>query len=372
MYDVDAILETPALLEPLRESIERDTPPPFLRSVKIKLTPRCNLTCVMCRYGKGLRLEELDSETWCRALDEMADLGCRKVHFSGGEVLIRKDFEDLVHRSATSGMKVTLTSNLTLLTKERAKALMRVKISSISTSLDGATSKMHESIRGIEGSFKRTLMGLDHLVTQRERRGRRTRLRVNFVMMRRNFTHYPGILRLAGERGATDVIPMPVDSRRTELRLSKRLIRFYNHEIAPEVYTLRAKYGFPLHSQMIYPFGTGSDAIRDASQGQYASTYYQRHACYAPYLHMFVAWDGCVYLCCMTNGRMKPLGNITHASVKDIFGGPRFQAVRATMMQARRPECHACDMYLHENRALATALPQPEAPAPIRLPLYGA
>ncbi|MCA9719555.1 MAG: radical SAM protein, partial [Myxococcales bacterium] len=212
MYDVPALLEEPALLEPLAASV-RGEPPRYLRSVKIKLTARCNLRCVMCRYGKGWSPPELAGARMLEVIDELAQLGCRKVHFSGGEVLVRRDFEALVGRAAAASLKVTFTSNLTLLDKARAKALMRHKISSISTSLDGATARVHERVRGIPGSFRRTLRALRLLARERARRGRRTRLRVNFVMMRDNFRDYPELITLAAEHGATDVVPMPVDSK---------------------------------------------------------------------------------------------------------------------------------------------------------------
>ncbi len=359
MYDISTIVGTPELLDPLAEAIGSGRPPPFLRSVKIKLTARCNLTCIMCRYGKGWRPPELEVGRWLELLPQMAALGCRKVHFSGGEVLVRPDFERIAAEAADAGLKVTLTSNLTLLTKARAKTLMRTKISSISTSLDGATAKMHESVRGIPGSFKRTLAAMGRIGREKERRGRRTRLRVNFVMMRRNVAHYPELIRIAAEHGATDVVPMPVDTKREDLRLSKQLIRRYNEDVAPAVAELRAHYGMPMDTRLIYPFGRRSDAIKSAVGGDYAADFYRDHNCYAPYLHMFVAWDGKVYLCCMTNGRIEPLGDLSTQSVEEVFHGPGFAAIRAQMLQSRLPSCHACDMYLDENEALSRVLPGP-------------
>ncbi len=363
MYDVPTILSTPEMVGPLADAIGFAAPPPFLRSVKIKLTARCNLTCIMCRYGKDWRPPELAEGRWLELLPQMAALGCRKVHFSGGEVLVRRDFERIVGAAAGAGIKVTLTSNLTLLTKERAKAIMRNKISSISTSLDGATARMHESVRGIPGSFKRTLKAMGRIGREKERRNRRTRLRVNFVMMRRNVAHYPQLVRIAAEHGATDVVPMPVDTKREELRLSKQLIRRYNEDIAPEVAQLRAHYGMPMDERLIYPFGRHNDAIKSSVQGHYAADFYREHNCYAPYLHMFIAWDGKVYLCCMTNGRIDPLGDLSTQSVEDVFHGEAFAAIRAEMLQSRLPSCHACDMYLEENEALSRVLPGPSGPS---------
>lgn len=364
MYDVESLTREPLLLEPLRRSVHEGAPPLFLRSAKIKLTARCNLRCVMCKYGRGWAPEELDGARFREVMDELAELGCRKVHFSGGEVLARRDFESIAGRAAEVGMKVTLTSNLTLLTKDRAKALMRHKISSVSTSLDGADAKTHERVRRIEGSFKKTLRGMRFIGRERARRGRRTRLRVNFVMMRSNFRCYPELIRIAVDSGATEVHPMPVDSKSDELRLSKRMIREYNAEIAPRVREVRERLGLRLDPQLIYPFGRAHLEVVESAQGRYAGGYYRDHLCYAPYTHMFVAWDGNVYLCCMTNGRIESLGNLGSESVRDVFLGERFEAIRRGMEAARLPSCHACDMFTSENRALERALGQEPAQAP--------
>src|SRR5690606_11604063 len=105
----------------------------------------------------------------------------------------------LAAHAADTGMKVTLTSNLTLLTKPRAKALSKIRLSSISTSLDGASPKMHDSIRGVPGSFRRTLAALSAI--ERFRKRERPRIRINFVMMRKNFRDYPALVELGAELG---------------------------------------------------------------------------------------------------------------------------------------------------------------------------
>lgn len=363
MYDVDAIAEEPLLLAPLARSVREGTPPIYLRSAKIKLTARCNLRCVMCKYGRGWDPGELGGERFADVMDELAAFGCQKVHFSGGEVLARRDFEDIAGRAADAGMKVTLTSNLTLLTKDRAKALMRHKISSVSTSLDGSTAKIHERVRRIDGSFRRTLDGMARIARERARRNRRTRLRVNFVMMRDNFRCYPELIRVAMEHGATSVHPMPVDTKDERLRLNKRLIREYNEEIAPRVQEVRAHYGLSTDEQDVFPFGRAKLHVVASASGEYAGGYYAEKLCYAPYSHMFVAWDGNFYLCCMTNGRIEPLGNVGTESVPEIFQGERFQQIRRGMEAARLPSCHACDMFLRENRRLETALEALQEPA---------
>jgi radical SAM protein with 4Fe4S-binding SPASM domain len=360
MYDVDSLIREPLLLEPLRRSVHEGAPPAYLRSAKIKLTARCNLTCVMCKYGRGLNLPELDGARFITIVQQMAALGCRKVHFSGGEVLARKDFESIAAAAADARLKVAFTSNLTLLTPERAKALMRIKLGSVSTSLDGARAKVHDLVRGIPGSFKKTTRAIERLSQERERRGRRTRLRVNFVMMRENHTEYPALIDLCASLGVTELHPMPVDDKTAgSRRLSRRFIEHYNEAIAPVVLDKRKAAGFSVEPRFVYPWGVTKRDLDESISGDYAQGYYAERLCYAPWTHVFVAWDGKVYLCCMTNGRIAPLGDLSTQSMEDVWRGDAFQALRAQMVEQRLKDCHRCDMVTHDNRQLHDAVGMP-------------
>lgn len=358
MYDLEQLLSDEHVRAGLISAVRDGKPPPLLRSVKIKVTARCNLRCVMCKYGRGEKPPELDTARFLALIDELVDAGTRKVHFSGGEVFMRRDFIELAGRAAERNMKVAMTSNLTLLTKEKAKRLLHHKINSISTSLDGATRKSHEAVRGIPGSFKKTVNGIELLRAVRERRGQKTRLRVNFVMMRQNFRDYPKLLALAGDLGVTDVVPMPVDSSDVHVRLSKRLMREYNEAIAPEVHLLRERYGFSTHESLVYPFGRSAEELKASKRGRYAHGEYKKELCFAPWLHMFIAWNGLVYLCCMTNGKHEPVGDLSSQSVREVFCGERFEALRAAFLQERLKPCHRCDMMTKENRFIRARLPE--------------
>jgi MoaA/NifB/PqqE/SkfB family radical SAM enzyme len=221
----------------------------------------------------------------------------------------------------------------------------------------------------VPGSFKRTMRSLEWI--QRYRRHNRPRLRVNFVMMRENFRDYPELVALAGQLGALDVVAMPVDTKQKNLRLSQRLIREYNDQIAPAVRQQRQAFGMPITPERVYPFGRLKHELDQSDAGRYASGYYEGHLCYAPYLHAFIAWDGKVYLCCMTNGRIDPLGDVSQQSLREIFLGEPFQQIRRQMERARLPSCHHCDMLLAENRLLHAALgdPAPMAASGVKVPL---
>lgn len=353
MYALDELLHDPRRREALQRSL-LTLEPEELRCVKIKLTSRCNLRCQMCKYWKTEQETTLSTDQWRRVLDEMAGLGCRKVHFSGGEVFLRPDFLDLVEHAAGAGMKVNMTTNGTLLTKERVDRLARARPNSISLSLDGPRPRVHDRIRGLPGSFRRTTRAIRRLRAA----DRPPKIRVNFVLMRANFRHAPEMVDLARSLGAVEIHPMPVDEKgEPRNRLSRAQIRRYNEEIAPQVLQKRREHGFSTHPDLVYPFGVSDEDLRQARDGLYARGFYAQKACLAPWLHLFVAWDGESYLCCMTNGRMESLGNVNTEGVRAVFHGERMRTVRRAFLNGKpHPACHRCDMFLAENRKLHAAL----------------
>ena len=76
---------------------------PFFRPlmVKMKLLWECNLACAMCDYWRQGGSSPLSFGLVTRILDDLAALGCLKVHFSGGEPTIRPD-SPLPLRAASS------------------------------------------------------------------------------------------------------------------------------------------------------------------------------------------------------------------------------------------------------------------------------
>ncbi len=356
MYNVGELVRNETFLHEFRESLAMKRPPPLLRCAKIKITSRCNLRCIMCKYWQTKSEDTLPSARWKEVFAELADLGCRKIHFSGGEVFLRQDFLELVEDAARRGHKVNMTTNGTLLDKERAKRLAGIGVNGVSISLDGPKASVHDRIRGREDAFKKSVRTIRWL----REMDPKLKLRINFVIMKKNFKRTPDMVRLAGELGVRDLVPMPVDEKGPRKnRLNREQILEYNRDVAPEVLELRRRYGFATDPLSVYPFGVTEEEVAYSAEALYAKGYFERRPCLAPWLHLFLAWNGESYLCCMTNGRMDSLGNVGTSSVRGVFHGPGFQQVRRDFLAGRaHPSCHRCDLFLRENAQLHAALDQ--------------
>ena len=81
-------------------------------------------------------------------IDELADLGCRRLSITGGEALVRQDVADFITRARERGMSCSMVSN-GVLVKRRIDDLRQ--LSSLTLSLD-ALGSANDEVRG-EGVF---------------------------------------------------------------------------------------------------------------------------------------------------------------------------------------------------------------------------
>jgi MoaA/NifB/PqqE/SkfB family radical SAM enzyme len=83
---------------------------PFL--VQFSITNRCNLKCLYCYADYPDRPEkDLSYEQITNIIDQLADLGTRRINIVGGEPLIRKDIGDIVAHIKKRGLECTMTTN---------------------------------------------------------------------------------------------------------------------------------------------------------------------------------------------------------------------------------------------------------------------
>jgi radical SAM protein with 4Fe4S-binding SPASM domain len=322
--------------------------------VKIKLTWRCNLRCEMCNVWRQERENVLTPERLRSLADELADLGCRKVHLSGGEVLLRSDLYDLIGYLTAKGMRVNLTTNGTLLTRDAALRLADSGLRAASISIDSPQRRVHDRIRG-QGAWRRTLKGLGELRRAQEKRRVKLRIRVNTVVSRTNYESLDKLATFVREHGADRLTLIPVDDPDGQLWLNKARLRDYNARIGPRIAEEAMATGLfdsPNDPSEAFPFGLTKQELNYSRYGFYALGLYEQQPCYAPWTHALVTPRGRVYACCMARSE-RPLGDLQRASFRQIWEGATYQALRRTMCDVvPYAICHHCDDFLAANRFL--------------------
>jgi len=155
------------------------------------MTRRCNLKCVHC-YAKAVDpdgRDDIGTEKAKEIISDLAAYGAPVMLFSGGEPLVRKDLTELASYAVSKGMRAVISTNGTLITKEKAKELKAVGLSYVGISMDGGE-EIHDRFRGVPGSFKKALKGIENCQAE----GLKVGLR--FTINKRNAGEVPVLFQL--------------------------------------------------------------------------------------------------------------------------------------------------------------------------------
>ncbi len=125
-------------------------------------TKRCNLRCEHCYAAADVEGApgELTTAEGKALLDDLAEFGVPVVLFSGGEPLVREDLPELVAYAADRGLRPVLSTNGTLLTRERASELRDAGLQYAGVSVDGRRER-NDRIRGQRGAFDAAVRGIE-------------------------------------------------------------------------------------------------------------------------------------------------------------------------------------------------------------------
>ena len=159
------------------------------------MTRRCNLKCVHCyAQSEDISYEnELTHEQSLAMMDNLAEFGVPVILFSGGEPLVHPRLVEYAQYAVSKGMRAVISTNGTLITKEKAQQLKEVGLSYVGISLDGLE-ETHDKFRGVPGSFKKAMAAIENC----QEAGIKVGLR--FTINKRNVQDIPGIFDLLEEK----------------------------------------------------------------------------------------------------------------------------------------------------------------------------
>jgi 12,18-didecarboxysiroheme deacetylase len=158
-------------------------------------TKRCNLRCVHCyafAEGEDYRGDEVSTDEGKALIDDLADFGVPVILFSGGEPVLREDLPELIDHAVKKGIRAVISTNGTLITREKAEIFAKFSLSYIGVSLDGLR-EINDAFRGVEGAFVRAIEGI------RNARDAGIKVGLRFTINKRNIDEVPKIFDLIEE-----------------------------------------------------------------------------------------------------------------------------------------------------------------------------
>jgi radical SAM protein with 4Fe4S-binding SPASM domain len=324
--------------------------PPYLQ---VEPVGQCNLRCTMCPiqfrqdgppYGPPAFM---DFELFARLVDQFP--GLEELHLQGlGEPMMHPRFFDMVEYGAARGIRVSTNTNLTLLTRERARRCMTAGLAWMRISVDGATAETYEKIR-VRSKLARLERNLALLrEAKHEAGGGGPRLEMTAVVMRQNLHELPDLVRFAHRWGLQEIfvqhlchelgeadlpaqyVPLRdyVEAQSLEGEDPGRVARYFN-EARAVAEGLGVGLRLPRARPVLHPPGTPG-----------------RQRCDWPWRGAYVAYRGEAMPCCMiaTPDRLT-LGNMADG-VAAAWNGEAYEAFRKALDSDDPPAvCKSCSVY---------------------------
>ncbi len=134
-----------------------------------EVTLQCNMNCIHCgstASPETKQLDELNTQEGLELIHQVAELGTKRLIFSGGEPFLRKDLDVFAREANRTGLMPSFISNGFVVNEDTIKKISDLCVlnpqTHIGLSLDG-NEEIHDYLRQTEGSYKHVIMALSLL-----------------------------------------------------------------------------------------------------------------------------------------------------------------------------------------------------------------
>ena len=285
-------------------------------SVQLDLTYRCNERCIHC-YLDHHDHGEMSTPEIKDLLDQMADAGVFYLTISGGEILMRRDFFEILEHARARTFCIKLKTNGVLIRKKQAQLIHSLGVESVQVSIYSHRPEVHDAITKMPGSLRQSIDAIRLL------RGHGIHVIIANVLMVHNAQDYAGVKALAAELDAQFV----VDPTITPMMDGDRSILSLNVDEAAlrEVFQNEALVG-NVEEFCAPPPGVDEDALNSLP-------------CSAGHTACYVSPYGDVYPCVQFP---LPSGNVRRTKFVDIWRySPQLNEVRSIRLRDM-PTCSQC------------------------------
>lgn len=133
-----------------------------------ELTSRCNLDCKMCYIhrrscDKAALLGEKNADWWVSLAEKAKNAGMLMLLLTGGEPLLRPDFDDIYKASKEMGLLMSVNTNGALLTDEKIRLFESLPPQRINISLYGMSNETYGDLCGNPDVFENVVNSIKKL-----------------------------------------------------------------------------------------------------------------------------------------------------------------------------------------------------------------
>jgi len=294
----------------------------------------CNLKCPLCPTGQRLSVQrgKMSMDTFTRIIDEMHPYAWHLNLYYLGEPLLCDNLHLMIRYAHQYKMRVSVSSNLNLLTEETADRLIDTGLEHLVVSLDGVTQETYVKYR-IGGDYEKVVQNIIMLNERKKKKASPyPQIEIQFVVFKHNEHEIPGVKKLAAKLG----------------------VGLYFREG-----TLGGKGQSP---PLTKDYALAEKWLSPNSEFHQEYDYFERKPNiakgYCGYLWKIatVNWDGSVFPCCWVYESEHKVGNITEQSFKEIWNNELFRSSRDLFLKGNRGDgvagpktiCYQCKMFRHK------------------------
>ena len=326
--------------------------------VSVNLTLKCNLACTFCKTCYPVR-HELTTREIKDIIDQTWLWGVNRFNPIGGEPFVRQDLEEILAYACSKDFYITVTTNGTLITPERAASIAQIAYNRLhfNFSIDGPN-PWHDMGRG-EGNFERCVQGYRNLREADARAGNPVRKTyINAIINNLNLSDMPDFLFWCrdelgvqgvqllnlfrhGNRIDPDVEALWIPKER-QAELSDFIdlaIGFKDHE-GDENFTITNSVG---DLQNIKKYYLDELSSLDGK-------------CYSGWKELYINADGRAIMC---DGKLDFLngafGDIRRQTLKEMWTGPEIGKLRENVKSCTTPCIQDCYLRRRSDSAIRIA-----------------
>lgn len=303
----DSAARKPREMAVSRAFYARETQLPYYPiHLDIESTSICNLDCPMCPYPEmRIKKGNMTFELFQNIIDQCDGKVFDVLLHMYGEPLVNKEIFRMISYAKEKGVRVTsMSTNLTLLTREKGQQLIEAGLDKLTLSFDGTDKETFEAVR-LGANYEKCL------------------------------TNLLGFLELKQEMKAKTpfTVLQIIQMKQTEPGLKDFVERFSKLNVD----LLKIK-----------SFDTWGGQIEHKTDEMKPSTYHRgdvnadRKPCPLLWYYMSIRWDGRVVPCCRDYDNHEILGDITKESLMDIWNGKRFQLLRKEHLDGNYENSELC------------------------------
>jgi len=322
------------------------------KQMDLLITTKCNLKCKFCFFSikknQIAEEEELPDEFLLRAVEDGLKMGIVRWYIEGGEPLFYKrrflEIIKLIKKYDTHG---NLATNGTLFDDKIIKEIVEIGWDEITFSIDSADSKVHDSIRGVSGTFGKAVNAIKEIQKAKKLLKKdRPLICMHSVITNKNYTELDKIIKLGHELGVFNIFFSHVFKETKQydnLKLKNDNEREFQENVK-KAYELSRKLSIGTNlGEYITTVNLNNlgkiDKLLKSKVSKDRNNKLLSIACYEPFYKMILLNNGNASVCSYFCDKKVAPDSIKDKSLLEIWSGQRLGNIRKAMLNGNLPEC---------------------------------